>query len=266
MIALPINANPVSVDDVRRARCHVRVRGVAPVATRPPFVAGDHASDITAAPADVPPITTRFISRRYRGLRLRLAEHLASRTLFPPPNHTPVTLSSNLAIESVFASSRVDPDVAPAYALDSVSRTFHGRDLFSPAAAHLALGVALGELGPPIDEDALVRLELPAPEVGGSRIRANHPRGRPLRERRAQPDPRPPRRGRDRAGHARGARRPRQPVLRRRGADLADATAGELILYEDSYRNVAVAVTRGSAASLLGVEEGSELVIAVDAI
>ena len=29
------------------------------------------------------------------------------------------------------------------YALDSVSRTFHGRDLFSPAAAHLALGVAL---------------------------------------------------------------------------------------------------------------------------
>src|SRR5438309_3026324 len=27
----------------------------------------------------------------------------------------------------------------PAYALDSVSRTFHGRDLFSPAAAHLAL-------------------------------------------------------------------------------------------------------------------------------
>jgi S-adenosylmethionine hydrolase len=60
----------------------------------------------------------------------------------------------------------------PAYALDSVSRTFHGRDLFSPAAAHLALGVPLGELGPPIDEDALVRLELPAPEVGGSRIRA----------------------------------------------------------------------------------------------
>src|SRR5881398_914566 len=39
----------------------------------------------------------------------------------------------------------------PAYALEHVSRTFHGRDLFSPAAAHLALGVALGELGPPID-------------------------------------------------------------------------------------------------------------------
>jgi S-adenosylmethionine hydrolase len=39
-----------------------------------------------------------------------------------------------------------------------------------------------------------------------------------------------------------------------------------LILYEDSYRNVAVAVTRGSAASLLGVEEGSEIGIVVGAI
>src|SRR5580765_8463941 len=37
----------------------------------------------------------------------------------------------------------------PAYALESVSRTFHGRDLFSPAAAYLAAGVALAELGPP---------------------------------------------------------------------------------------------------------------------
>src|SRR5947207_6432696 len=60
----------------------------------------------------------------------------------------------------------------PRYALETVSRTFHGRDLFSPAAAHLALGVPLGDLGPPIALDALVRLELPKPEVGRSRIRA----------------------------------------------------------------------------------------------
>ena len=49
----------------------------------------------------------------------------------------------------------------PKYALESVSRTFHGRDLFSPAAAHTALGVPLAELGPPIDPDALARLDLP---------------------------------------------------------------------------------------------------------
>src|SRR5207237_6791310 len=59
----------------------------------------------------------------------------------------------------------------PEYALESVSRTFHGRDLFSPAAAHLALGVPLSELGPPIDPDALARLDIPQPDVGGTRIR-----------------------------------------------------------------------------------------------
>jgi len=45
---------------------------------------------------------------------------------------------------------------------------------------------------------------------------------------------------------------------------FADAAAGELILYEDSYRNVALAVSRGSAAELLRAEEGSELVIRLD--
>ena len=60
----------------------------------------------------------------------------------------------------------------PDYALDSISRTFHGRDLFAPAAAHLAAGVAIGELGPPVDPDALVRLDLPQPScapTGSSR-------------------------------------------------------------------------------------------------
>src|SRR3954465_8814200 len=42
----------------------------------------------------------------------------------------------------------------PWYALESVSRTFHGRALFAPAAAHLSLGVPLAELGPPIDPEA----------------------------------------------------------------------------------------------------------------
>jgi S-adenosylmethionine hydrolase len=40
---------------------------------------------------------------------------------------------------------------------------------------------------------------------------------------------------------------------------------GDLLLYEDSYRNVAIAVSRGSAAALLGLDEGSELGLHVDA-
>ena len=45
------------------------------------------------------------------------------------------------------------------------------------------------------------------------------------------------------------------------GAAIALSAEGELLLYEDSYRNVAIAVSRGSAAALLGLEEDGELVV-----
>ena len=61
---------------------------------------------------------------------------------------------------------------APPTRSRSVSRTFHGRDLFAPAAAHLALGVPIEQLGPPVDPESLIRLDVPEPEVGGDRIRA----------------------------------------------------------------------------------------------
>ena len=76
----------------------------------------------------------------------------------------------------------------PAYALEPVSRTFHGRDLFAPAAAHLALGVEPSELGPPLSPDALVRLDLPEPEVERARDRSARALRRSLREHAAQPD------------------------------------------------------------------------------
>ena len=36
----------------------------------------------------------------------------------------------------------------PSYALENVSRTFHGRDLFAPAAAHLSHGIAIARARP----------------------------------------------------------------------------------------------------------------------
>ncbi len=51
----------------------------------------------------------------------------------------------------------------PAYHLSQVSSTFHGRDIFAPVAAHLARGVALTELGTPIDPATLQRIDLPQP-------------------------------------------------------------------------------------------------------
>jgi S-adenosyl-L-methionine hydrolase (adenosine-forming) len=50
----------------------------------------------------------------------------------------------------------------PQYWLPKISRTFHGRDIFSPVAAHLANGISLQELGTPFSDP--VRLELPRPQ------------------------------------------------------------------------------------------------------
>lgn len=51
----------------------------------------------------------------------------------------------------------------PRYHRPHVSATFHGRDVFAPAAGHLAAGVALAALGTAIDPRALVTLDLPRP-------------------------------------------------------------------------------------------------------
>lgn len=56
---------------------------------------------------------------------------------------------------------------APEFRLPRVSRTFHGRDIFAPAAAHLAMGVAPERFGPPVDDP--VRLSWPEVHaVGGA--------------------------------------------------------------------------------------------------
>lgn len=46
------------------------------------------------------------------------------------------------------------------YQLANPSATFHGRDLFTPAAAHLAAGIPLEDFGPAIDVAECARIEL----------------------------------------------------------------------------------------------------------
>lgn len=48
----------------------------------------------------------------------------------------------------------------PRHALTPISHTFHGRDVFAPAAAHLACGTEFASLGSPMDPDQLMRLPL----------------------------------------------------------------------------------------------------------
>jgi S-adenosylmethionine hydrolase len=57
----------------------------------------------------------------------------------------------------------------PQYWLPQVSRTFHGRDIFAPAGAHLALGVPLEELGSLITDLMLQPLAKPEKMASGYR-------------------------------------------------------------------------------------------------
>ncbi|MGD0018926.1 MAG: SAM-dependent chlorinase/fluorinase [Candidatus Limnocylindrales bacterium] len=60
-----------------------------------------------------------------------------------------------------------------AYRLAPVSRTFHARDIFAPAAAHLSRGVALDAFGAALDPASLVRLETPAPAYSPGHLDAS---------------------------------------------------------------------------------------------
>jgi S-adenosyl-L-methionine hydrolase (adenosine-forming) len=147
----------------------------------------------------------------------------------------------------------------PDYALESVSRTFHGRDLFAPAAAHLALGVDLSELGPPIAVDALARLDLPQPELGTSRIRSTVLATDRFGNVQLNLD----RSHSDQVGLVPGTRIELQVGPERYYAvaarTFADARPGDLILYEDSYRNLSIAINGGNAAAMLGLKAGQDV-------
>jgi len=149
----------------------------------------------------------------------------------------------------------------PEYALPTISRTFHGRDLFAPAAAHLAAGVALDALGPPIAVEQLVRLDLPEPRfgdgvVGATALYVDSFGNIALNLTRQDVA---------RVGVVAGTRvevehdGERYYALAAR--TFADVRAGDVVLYEDSYRNMSVAISGGNAAALLHAEPGSELQI-----
>jgi S-adenosylmethionine hydrolase len=144
-------------------------------------------------------------------------------------------------------------------ALQPISATFHGRDVFAPAAAHLARGADLAELGTEVELPSLVRLELPQPDVSERRIRAtclyvdrfgnmqlNLNRGHLERL---------------------GVEPGRQVEIEHTGDNyyaaaartFADARSGEVILYVDAYENVALAITGGSAAQTFGIAPGDDI-------
>jgi len=147
----------------------------------------------------------------------------------------------------------------PDFRLEPLSQTFHGRDLFAPAAAHLAAGVPLADLGPAVEPDELVRLDVPTPEIGDGRMRVQVlyvDRYGNVQVNATADDL-------TRAGMEPGARVEIDAGFESYFATVArtfaDVRVGDILLYEDSYWNVALAINGGSAAEMLGGRPGSEL-------
>lgn len=146
--------------------------------------------------------------------------------------------------------------------LEPISATFHGRDVFAPIAAHLALGAELGELGEPIEASELVALKRTAAVIEpGRRVVAAVSYV-------------------DRFGNLAldlsedrlvdsGLKLGRRVWVEAAGVTLdavyaltfADVPADSLLLYLDSYRNLALAVNRGSAEERLGIGAGERVTL-----
>jgi hypothetical protein len=93
------------------------------------------------------------VDPRVGGERGMVAVEAGGQVLVGPDNGLLVWAAERLGgIERVHALER------RAYRLEPVSRTFHGRDVFAPAAAHLAARVVPAELGPAVDPDGRPRL------------------------------------------------------------------------------------------------------------
>ena len=165
------------------------------------------------------------------------------------------------AIERFGGAARaIDISRSP-FRLEPVSATFHGRDLFAPVAAHIALGARLDEAGEKFEPSELASLDLPTAEgEDGSLLAhclyADRFGNAVLDATRDQAEA---------AGLAPGARIDlRAPDGRFEAlwtSTFADVHEGEVLLYEDSSRRLALAVNNGSAAGLLDMGPDSEVTL-----
>jgi S-adenosylmethionine hydrolase len=140
---------------------------------------------------------------------------------------------------------------AEAYRLPVVSTSFHGRDLFAPAAAHLARGVPITDLGRALEPAALVPSPIREPTVGDGELRSSvvyvDTFGNvKLAGLRADIEA------------ALGIVRPGDGLVVTAGqrqiattwqATFGDVAVGETLLYEDSYGRICLAASQADAAA-----------------
>ena len=151
----------------------------------------------------------------------------------------------------------------PHYHLERVSRTFHARDVFAPVAAHLAAGAHFDDLGEEVEPASLIRLHLPAATIEHGELAAlvvdvdrfgNLQLNAASREVEA-------------LGLTPGVkvelRFALAPYYALVAETYADASRGELILYEDSYGAYSIAINGGNAHALTEAAPGDEVRISL---
>jgi S-adenosylmethionine hydrolase len=152
--------------------------------------------------------------------------------------------------------------VNPALWRETVHPTFRGRDIFAPVAAHLANGQDLADVGPVIDPSVLTRLPVRTVVVDDDHVHAeinqvDHFGNVSLNLARADLEA---------AGMSFGdtveLRCNGRTLLVPFTATYGDVARGRLVLCEDSFRAIMLAVNAGHASRELRVARGEPVVIA----
>jgi S-adenosyl-L-methionine hydrolase (adenosine-forming) len=147
------------------------------------------------------------------------------------------------------------------FRLEPLSATFHGRDLFAPVAAHLALGASLAEAGEPLDPASLTALELPVPAIDADQVVAHAIHADGFGNVTLDLDASMLSGGPLRPGERLEVRAPDGRFEALWARTFADVGPAEVLLFEDSSGALAIAVSGGSAAGLLNLERDSEIIL-----
>jgi hypothetical protein len=145
------------------------------------------------------------------------------------------------------------------YRLAPLSRTFHGRDIFAPAAAFLAGGLPPPELGPSLDPGMLTRLDVPVPQLSAGEVVAHVL----IVDRFGNVQLNLTASDLEQVGIVPGTLIELEIGLESYYAvaarTFADVARGDIVLYEDSYRNISIAINVGDAASVISARAGDRV-------
>ena len=151
------------------------------------------------------------------------------------------------------------------YRLPVLTSTFHGRDLFAPAAAHLALGVPLDAIGPEVDPADLVTIDWPPVVVRPDELETTviyRDTFGNLKLAGLTADLLDALPGIEHGGRVEvtvsGRKR---PLTMPWAPTFGNVRVGEYVFFEDSYGRLCIAQNQGNAGQSLNIEEGAKITV-----